>query len=207
MKRIAVWSVIVVLAILGRVLDDARFTATIAPIVIVALWFGAPRALRAAVALAASALLGAWLYGGIAMLVDVLPIVIAALVGWLFARSLLRGRQPLIARAIAVMEGNEPLADAGVRRYAMRLTAFWAACQYTLAAFGLVCVAHAHGGLADVRLPTPGMFGALVLPVTVIFLLVAEFSLRPYLLPQAPRQNLLGFVRSLARAWPQLIEE
>ena len=56
-------------------------------------------------------------------LLDALPALIAALVGWLFARTLRRGCRPLIARAIAAIEGPEQLADPRVTRYARTLTA------------------------------------------------------------------------------------
>lgn len=205
--RLAVWSIIIALAVAGHVLGDERYTAAIAPVVIVFLWFGAPAALRGAVAAMAVALLAAWLLGGVALLVDVLPTLFAALIGWFFARSLLHSRQPFIARAIAKLEGAEQLADPAVTRYAKRLTQFWTVCQFALAAFGILCVAHVYLGWPAIRLPAPALFGALILPSTVIVLFVVEFTLRPLLLPQAKRQGLFAFVRDLAVAWPQLIEK
>ncbi len=203
--RAALWVIIIALAVLSRVSGDDRYIAAVAPLVVVALWFAGPRALRGAVALSAVALLGAW-FGGVALLVDVLPIVIAALIGWLFARSLLGGREALIARAIAAIDGSAPLADPAVMRYAVRLTRLWAGCQFALGAFGLLCVAHAHWGWPSWALPTPRLF-ALILPLVVIVLFVSEFALRPLLLPQAPRKPLLAFVRELAQVWPRLIEK
>jgi len=204
--RVALWVIIIALVVLGRMSGDDRYIAAVAPLVVVVLWFAAPAALRSAVALIAVALLAAWYTGGDGLLVDVLPIAIAALVGWLFARSLLGGREPLIARAIAAIDGSEPLADPSVRRYAMRLTRVWAGCQFALAAFGLLCVAHFHWAWPAWTLPTPRQF-ALLLPLVVIGLFVTEFALRPALLPQAPRKQLFAFVRALAHAWPRLIEK
>ncbi len=204
--RAALWVIIIALAVLSRVSGDDRYIAAVAPLVMVALWFAAPGALRGAVALSAVALLGAWCGGGVALLVDVLPISIAVLIGWLFARSLLGGREPLIARAIAAIDGSAPLADPAVVRYAERLTCLWAGCQFALGAFGLLCVAHAHWAWPSWPLPTPRLF-ALILPLVVIVLFVSEFTLRPLLLPQAPRKQLLAFVRALAHAWPRLIEK
>jgi hypothetical protein len=205
--RLAVWLVIIALATAGHILADERFTAAIAPVVLVALWFGAPRSLRGAIALLAAALCCAGFVGGVALLVDVLPGAIAALIGWLFARSLLGTRQPLIARAIALIDGADPLADAAVRSYAVRLTLLWATAQFALAAFGLLCAGHAHWAIPARALPAPAVFGALILPLAVIVLFAAEFTLRPFVLPQAPRQPFFGFVRAMARAWPQLIED
>ena len=70
--------------------------------------------------------LAAWL-GVIALIVfahqydrsgalDVLPALIAALVGAVFARTLRRGRTPLIARAIAAIDGVVWLDDTVVSR-------------------------------------------------------------------------------------------
>jgi hypothetical protein len=204
--RVTLWVIIIALAALSRVSGDDRYISAVAPLVIVALWFAGPRALRGAVALSAVALLGAWCGGGVALLVDVLPISIATLIGWLFARSLLGGREPLIARAIGAIDGSEPLADPAVVSYAVWLTRLWAGCQFALGAFGLLCVAHAHWDWPSWPLPTPRLF-ALILPLVVIVLFVSEFALRPLLLPQAPRKPLLAFVRSLAHAWPRLIEK
>lgn len=204
--RLAIWLTVVALVIVGRTLGDERYIAAVAPLVIVALWFGAPRVLRGSVAAVAAVLLATWVGGGFALLIDMLPLVIAALVGWLFARSLLRGREPLIARAIAVIDGTEPLADPAVANYARWLTSVWAGSQLLLTAFGLACIAHAHSTWPALDLPAPRTF-ALILPLIVCALFIGEFVLRPYLLPQAPRQSLFAFVRALARAWPQLIEK
>ena len=205
--RLALWISIVLLVALGHLLSDIRYTAAVAPVVVVALWFGAPRGLRLAIALVAAGLLVAWLGGGVGLLVDVLPATFAGLVGWLFARTLLPGRQPLIARAISVIDGAAELDDPAVTRYARRLTTLWAAVQFALAAFGLGCAAQAHGSGASLALPAPALFGGLILPGVVVLLFVAEFVARGWLLPQAPRKNLFVFTRSLAHAWPQLIEE
>ena len=205
--RLAVWLSILLLVALGRLLSDERYTAAVAPLVIVALWVGAPRGLRAAIAVVAAALLGAWFGGGTGLLIALLPATFAALVGWLFARTLLPGRQPLIARAISVIDGPGELDDPAVLHYAGRLTALWALVQFALALLGLSCAAHALSGWPSFALPSPALFGGVILPGTVVLLFVAEFVARGWLLPQAPRKNLFAFARSLACAWPQLIEE
>lgn len=205
--RLFIWFLIITLVALGRLLGDDRYTAAVAPIVVGALWFGVPRSLRVAIVVIASVLFGAWLAGGTGLLVDALPGTFAALVGWLFARTLLRGRQPLIARAISVIDGPGELDDPAIVRYARRLTALWALVQSVLALLGLLCAAHAHGAWPSFAFPSPTLFGGLILPATVVLLFVAEFVARGWLLPQAPRKNLLAFARDLAHAWPQLIEE
>lgn len=205
--RLAVWLILVALLAAGRILHDDRLTAGAAPLVCLALWFGAPRALRTAVALLGGSLILALLFGGARLVVELLPVGIAALIGWLFARSLAAARQPLIARAIAVMDGSAPLADAGVARYARGLTLLWAIWQFALALLGIACIAAAHGYLDAPALPEPLRFGTLVLPLAVIALFIGEFLLRPHLVATAPRRPLIAFVRDLARAWPKLIED
>src|SRR5690242_9526273 len=79
---------------------------------------------------------------------DALPAIISALIGWLFARTLARGRTPLIARAIAAIDGAGLLADANVALYARRLTLIWAIYQYALAGIAGALALHAHGWLA-----------------------------------------------------------
>jgi uncharacterized membrane protein len=139
------------------------------------------------------------------MMIDLLPAAIAAFVGWLFARSLIAPRRPLIVRAIAVIDGAAWLDEIAVARYARRLTALWAAFQTLLAAFGLLCVLHARGMIA-VPMPSPRAYD-LILPLAVAMLFFGEFLLRPRLLPQVPRHALVGFLRELGRVWPELIEK
>lgn len=138
---------------------------------------------------------------------DALPAIIAALIGWLFAHTLARGRTPLIARAIAAIDGSALLADAKVAHYARRLTLVWAIYQYALAGVAGALALHAHGLLA---LPVPAMpdwVGFVWLPAAVALMFAGEFALRPWLLPQAPRHSLFVFVRAVIRHWPQLLRD
>ena len=138
---------------------------------------------------------------------DALPAIIAALIGWLFARTLVRGRTPLIARAIAVIDGADLLNDPNVARYARRLTLVWAVYQFMLATVAAVLALRAHGWLALPNSTLPSWFGLVWLPVAVALMFLGEFALRPRLLPQAPRHNLFVFLRELVRAWPQLLRD
>ena len=140
-------------------------------------------------------------------LLDALPALIAASVGALFARTLQRGRTPLIARAIAAIDGAQWLADPAVARYARRLTSVWALYQFALAGVAALLALQAHGWLVLPLRVTPDAFGLVWLPGAVAVLFVAEFALRPLLLPQAPRHNLFVFVAALIRRWPALLRE
>ncbi len=204
--RVSAWLAVITLIVIGQVLHNETVAAAAAPVALAALWLTSPHALRGAiltVAVFATVLLIA---GSARWLIDALPALIAALVGWVFARSLLRGRTPLIARAIAAIDGAQRLDDVAVARYATRLTIVWALYQGALALVGALCVVRAHGGLATIALPSPGTFGA-ILPFAVTALFLGEFALRPVLIPQAPRHALFSFLRDLLRIWPDLVED
>ena len=204
--RVLFWLAILALILCGRLLHNEYFTAAAVPLALVMLWFASPRALRGAVGVVAIGAGLSLIAGGTGLMVDILPALVAALVGWVFARSLLPGRSPLIARAIAAIDGAQQLDDVAVARYAVRLTGVWALFQTALALFGALCVAHAHSLLPGLVLPPPRLFATL-LPAAVAILFLAEFTLRPLLMPQAPRHSLLAFLRELARVWPGLIQE
>jgi predicted LPLAT superfamily acyltransferase/uncharacterized membrane protein len=140
-------------------------------------------------------------------LLDALPALIAALIGWLFARTLVRGRTPLIARAIAAIDGAELLSDPKVAHYARRLTLVWVVYQFILAVIAAVLALHAHGWLALPVSTIPSGFEFIWLPVAVALMFLGEFAMRSRLLPQAPRHNLFVFGGKLIRAWPQLLRD
>jgi len=204
--RILVWGVVLLLALLGRWEHSDAISAAIVPVVLVFLCFVSPRALRGAIAAMAAAEAAAWWLGGMNLMIDVLPALIAAFVGWLFARSLVPSRRPLIARAIAAIDGEALLHDAAVVRYATRLTALWAVFQFVLAMLCLLCILQEFGRVLFLVLPSPRTFGMTVLPLAVATLFFGEFFLRRWLLPQAPRHTLAGFLRALGSVWPSLIE-
>jgi uncharacterized membrane protein len=200
---------IVALAALAHWYDSDPLRGACALAVLAALGWRVPRILRAPFAVLAGAGLLVFAAAGSTGLLDALPALIAAFVGWLFARTLRRGRTPLIGRAIAAIDGPAPLADPAVVRYARRLSACWAGYQCALALIGAALALHAHGWLVWLPpgAPSARAFGALWLPLAVGVLFLGEFALRPRLLPQAPRHGLLAFVRALVRAWPQLLDE
>ncbi|MBS0583466.1 MAG: hypothetical protein JSS42_10245 [Proteobacteria bacterium] len=202
--RVAVWLAILALALLGRWWHSDAVTATIVPLAL-GFFFLVTPILRGAIVAIAIVEAAAWALGGTGLMIDLLPALIAAFVGWLFARSLAPPRVPLIARAIVAIEGETQLRDAAVARYARALTWFWAVFQALMAAFGLLCVLRDRAVLAA-PLPSARAYD-LILPLAVASLFFGEFLLRPRLLPQAPRHTLAGFLRALGRAWPDLIEK
>jgi len=209
MLRLAGWLVIAALALVAHWLDRDAWRAACACAVLGVLLLGAPRALRATFALLvliAAVLLAS---GGVPRLLDALPALISGCVAWLFARTLIGTRRPLIARAIAALDGEQQLDDPATRRYARTLTMLWAAYQALLAllAGALAVQAALRADTLPHWLPGPRVFGAVVLPLAVLALLLCEFAARRALLPHAPRHRLIAFLRDLVRAWPKLLDD
>ena len=202
MWRLAGWLLVLTLALLAHLLDSNVLLVACAFAVLALIAANAPRTLLVPLAVTAGAALAALLLGGSAKLLDCLPALISAFVAWLFARTLLGTRRPLIARAIAALDGEAQLQDAAVLRYARRLTATWAIYQALLAA---VACALAWSAALPAWAPGPRLFGTVILPLAVAALLLGEFMLRPRLLPQAPHHRLGPFVVALIRAWPALL--
>lgn len=205
--RVAVWLAILALALLGRWWHSDAVTAAIVPLALGFFVVATPRALRGAIVAMAVVEAAAWMLGGAGLMIDLLPVLIAAFVGWLFARSLVSPRTPLIARAIAAIEGETWLRDAAIASYARGLTLLWALFQAALTLLCLVCVLNEYGLIAVPVLPPSRTFGTTILPLAVATLFFGEFLLRPRLLPQAPRHTLVGFLRAFGTAWPELIEK
>jgi uncharacterized membrane protein len=206
--RAIAWSAVILCALLGHFLDNSKARDVSVLAVLVLITISAPRALRIALTLIV-AIAGIAILGGYSdQLVDAIPAVIAALIAWLFARTLRAGHVPLIGRAIAAMDGVEQLQEPATALYARRLTAMWAIYQTVLAAFAFVLALRDWNHATWLSfLPGPRAFGAIGLPLAVAALLIAEFMLRPYLLPQAPRRNAVVFARDLIRVWPQLLKD
>ena len=206
--RILGWLGIIALAVCAHWFDSALLRAACVPALLLLIANSAPAPMRLpllAVALLTAVPIG---FGYGDALLDTTPALIAALVGWMFARTLLRDRRPMIARAVAAMDDPQLLDDPAVARYARRLTLIWALYQATLAAIALIlalCAWYAPQRLP--ALPGPRLFGVVWLPLCVAALILAEFALRPRLLPQAPPRSLYSFVRGLVRAWPALLAE
>ena len=208
MRRVLGWFVIVLLAVAAHLLDTAWLRAACVPAILLLLASTAPAPLRHGMIVLAliAAVLIALGFGE--PLLEATPALIAAIVAWLFARTLLHGRRPLIARAVVAMDGPALLDDPAVARYTRRLTMLWALYQALLAALALLLALRVRYWPAYLPLlPGPGVFGMIVLPLAVAALVLVEFALRPRLLPQAPPRSLPAFARELVRSWPALLAE
>ncbi|MGH8182442.1 MAG: xanthomonadin biosynthesis protein [Rhodanobacteraceae bacterium] len=145
-----------------------------------------------------------------------LPVVFLAAAAWLFARTLRRGEEPLIARFIRVIEGDARLALPGVRSYARGVTVFWVCVLGALACLSLAIalLAQPGGWLATlgVAVPAAGLPGWLLAwyPEVGCWLVLAaaftgEYLFRRWYLRDIPHPSVGRFVTQIARRWPALM--
>ena len=208
MIRAVGWLCVVLLAVGAHWYDSDMLRGSCAAAALALLALTAPASLRVSLGVVAIVAMAIVLVFGSSAFFDVLPALIAAFVAYLFGRTLLPGRRPLIARAIVSVDGPQWLDDPGVVLYARRLTWIWTLYQ-TLLAIAALCAALTARGFFPAlseMMPGPRLFGA-ILPVAVAMLFVIEFALRPWLLPQAPRHRLISFARRLILAWPTLLDD
>ena len=196
------WATVLALGIAAHLTDSDTLRAACAAAVLLALLASAPGVMLPPLLLLGALACGIFLVAGIGRVFDAVPALIAGLVAWLFARTLWRGRRPLIARAIAALDGEAQLDDPAIARYARRLAVLWALYQTTLA-----LLAALWAWAQPAALPPAHVGAALALPLAIAALFVGEFALRPRLLPLAPRTGLFAFVRGMLQAWPQLLRD
>lgn len=191
-------------------------------VLLLAAWL--PRAWRRR----SAAALGAWAvvavaatapaaFGHPALAWSLLPVAVPAAVAWAFARTLRRGREPLVTRCVRVIEGDAHLAHPGVRDYTRGVTVFWTAWLAGIALLSLVIVLFAAPGgwlaLAGVEMPlrVPGSVLAWY-PEAGCWALLAlafagEYVFRRWRLRGAPPSNPVRFVVQLVRRWPALVAD
>lgn len=155
--------------------------------------------------------------GHLQLAFSALPILILFALAALFARTLRTGREPLIARCIRVIEGDQRLALPGVARYARGVTLYWAcvlALQAAILTALLVCAT--PGGVLDALgidvpfaipraalawYPEAGCWAVLVLAFAM------EYVFRRLAMRGIPHPPLSGFLKRLIQRWPQLLRE
>ena len=188
-------------------------------VVSLVLWPGLRRLSPAAIALwlAASAGIAALALGGQGdVALDFLPVIINLALSALFARTLVPGSEPLIARLIAVVESPARVALPRVAGYARALTWTWAIVLGAQAAAltVLILCAVPDGLLARFGLAPPvaiaggnwRWFLELGSYATVLALLVAEYAFRRWYLRHIPHVSLPVFIGRLARRWPAVAQ-
>ncbi len=143
------------------------------------------------------------------------PVVLPALLAWVFGRTLYAGRQPLIQQFAAVLrDANSPLPP-DVARYARRLTITWTVLLLCLSIVSLVLalVAVPDGILFQAGIEsafqvqhTTWSLVANVLNYIVLgVFFVLEFGYRRLRFPEESHDSLAVFLRKMVRAAPQLV--
>jgi uncharacterized membrane protein len=151
-------------------------------------------------------------HGDIAL--DFMPVMVNAALCVLFARTLADGSEPLIARAIAVLESPARVQLPRVAAYARTLTWAWSLLLGTQAAMLtlLICCAVPDGLLASFGLTPPieivgdewRWYLHLGSYAGVIAFLVVEYAFRRWYLRHIPHAPLPVFMSRLVRRWPAL---
>lgn len=141
------------------------------------------------------------------------PAGFTALFGWWFARSLRRGRVPLIRKAIAALYATSPDAlSLRYRRYSRGLTAAWAGLLLSMSALnlGLALIATPSGILARFGVVAPvaitveqWSFVANVVNYGLVAIFaVLEYAVRRLVFPVRPYRNAFDFARKMAALGP-----
>lgn len=157
------------------------------------------------------------LSGHVQLALMALPVVFLGGVAWIFARTLRRGREPLISRFVRVIEGAPRLELPGVRGYTRGVTVFWACL---LGGMALLSLAIALCAVPGGWLATFGWHAPLALPGSLLawypevgcwaVLLAAffgEYVFRRWYLRRIPHPGPRHFALQVVRCWPALLRE
>lgn len=143
------------------------------------------------------------------------PVIIPSAIAWLFGRTLLDGRMPLIEQFVRAMEqpGFEP--DAAIQRYARQLTSVWAAMLVSLALINLLLAAFAAprgllialGFTPAVTVPqeTWSLFANFIAYMVIVVFFIIEYAFRRRRFPDQPYRNFADFIRRTIAASPRLL--
>lgn len=144
-----------------------------------------------------------------------LPVVFLAAIGWMFARTLTRGAEPLITRFVRVIEGEARVNLPGVRSYTRGVTLFWACLLAAMALLSLLIALFAvPGGWLmtfgmTVPFPLPGSLLAWYPEVGCWIVLLAAFAgeyvFRRWRMRHIPHPPARRFVAQIVQRWPALM--
>ena len=207
------------LALAGGLSHRHELSVAAAALLLIA-WLPSVWRRRSIMALAMWALLAALLLvpaltGRPVLALMALPVVFLAAVGWLFARTLRAGAEPLITRFVRVIEGEVRVNLPGVRGYTRGVTLFWACLLGAMALLSLLIALFAvPGGW----LSTFGVAAPFALPGSMlawypeagcwVVLLVAfagEYAFRRWHLQHIPHPPVRRFVAQIVQRWPALV--
>lgn len=171
-------------------------------------------ALLAWVALATLLLVPA-LSGHVQLALMALPVVFLGGLACFFARTLRRGREPLISRFVRLVEGDARLALPGVAAYTRGVTLFWACLLGAMAVLSLAIalLAQPGGWLAAFGMRAPFAVPGSLLAwypeagcwAVLLAAFVGEYLFRRWHLRAIPHPDPRRFVAQIVRRWPALL--
>lgn len=144
-----------------------------------------------------------------------LPVVFLAAVGWLFARTLKRGAEPLITRFVRVIEGEARVGLPGVRDYTRGVTLFWACLLAGMALLSLLIalLAVPGGWLATFGVASPFALPGSLLAwypeagcwIVLLAAFAGEYVFRRWHMRHIPHPPVRRFVAQIVQRWPALV--
>lgn len=137
-------------------------------------------------------------------LLEAVPVLIMLGLSCWFGATLRVGREPLVARFIRVLEGDDRLALPGVRAYARQLTAFWAGLLALQAlVLAVLLVLALPGGIDLPRWVRIYQHVGGYLAIALAF--AAEYVYRRWRLRHVEHPGLHAQALQLMQRWPQLL--
>jgi hypothetical protein len=144
-----------------------------------------------------------------------LPVVFLAAIGWMFARTLKRGAEPLITRFVRVIEGEARVNLPGVRDYTRGVTLFWACLLGAMALLSLLIALFAvpGGWLATFGVTMPFALPGSLLAwypeagcwIVLLAAFVGEYVYRRWRMRHIPHPPVRRFVAQVVQRWPALM--
>ncbi|MBB6185033.1 hypothetical protein [Oleiagrimonas soli] len=136
---------------------------------------------------------------------NLVPILITAGLGWLFGRTLGHGREPLVTRVVRAVEGDERVQNPRVARYTRQVTWYWTALMALQCLLLLLCwVQIAVGGPLQSLARTWLHVGGYALPILAM---LAEYLVRRWRFRDLPHPRPHEFMQRLVRHWPRIVRD
>ena len=144
-----------------------------------------------------------------------LPVLFLAAIGWMFARTLARGAEPLVTRLVRVIEGEARVNLPGVRGYTRGVTLFWASLLAAMALLSLLIalLAVPGGWLATLGMTVPFALPGSLLAwypeagcwIVLLAAFAGEYVFRRWRLRHISHPPAHRFVAQIVRRWPALM--
>src|ERR1044072_7306489 len=123
------------------------------------------------------------------------PVLVPALLAWIFGRTLRPGRTPLIEQVILILHAQNSAPEDAALVYARRLTLAWTLLFVGLAATNLLLALFAEPQQWS-------LFANLIAYLIVVAFFAVEHAYRRRRFPHQPYRNVLEFVQRLLASLP-----